>query len=101
MSRDIGRLWIPSETEINGSLVYGTPGYSIAGFIQYPIFANNMTKRVKTIGNTNTRGYWWLNTPTSGNTTSFCIVEDNGAVSSSLASGGLVNFNVPVCFRIA
>ena len=94
--RNIGNLWLPSETEVYGNTMFGTPAFGHEGFVQYPIFANNMSKRIKR------RGIhfatWFLLSPASGNAIAIATVDGSGvAISSNAvnAHGG------PVCFRIA
>lgn len=101
--RDIGYLWLPSEMEVYGtnmwgSLVPATPGHSMGGFQQYPIFANNM-KRVKHAGKGGARAWWWLLSARGGVSTLFCSVSGNGFASSANASTAAGR--VPLCFRIA
>ena len=95
---NIGNLWIPSEVEVFGSVVFGTPGFSMAGYVQYPIFASNMFKRIKGVGNGGPRDDWWLSVPHSGSSSGVASVGTLGAAEWSGASGARC---VPVCFRIA
>ena len=100
---DIGYLWIPSEMEVYGTNVWGslvpaTPGNSIGGFQQYPIFANNM-KRVKHAGEGGPRSRWWLLSARGGSSTHFCSVHSIGHANHDNAS--TATLRVPLCFRIA
>jgi len=97
-----GLLWIPSEMEVYGangwgSLTPANPGFSTGGFVQYPIFANNM-KRVKGNGNAGARARWWLLSARGSSSAFFARVNGHGDASSSSASAA---HRVPVCFRIA
>jgi hypothetical protein len=97
-----GLLWIPSEMEIAGANMWGTllpanPGFNVGGFVQYPIFANNM-KRVKGAGDGGARAHWWTLTARGGNSTHFATVYGFGIAGNTSASSAI---RVPVCFRIA
>lgn len=35
---NIGKLWLLSEMELCGTAIYGSNGYGLAGFVQYPFF---------------------------------------------------------------
>lgn len=51
----LNKLWLPTEYEIFGSTIAGTPIYSVGMSIQYPIFANR--SRIRFINNTERRSY--------------------------------------------
>ena len=95
---DLGKLWIPSEFEVFGSIVWGTKGYSQNGGVQYPIFANSWKSRQKGAGHNGNRSAWWLLSVHGGNSTNCCNVSYNGIPFSDGASAAL---GVPLCFRIA
>lgn len=44
---DIGKIWIPSEYEVFGSVIRGTPKYSQGMCVQYPLFANSWMHRAR------------------------------------------------------
>ena len=94
----MGKLWVPSEYEVFGSIVWGTKGYSQNGGVQYPIFANSWKSRQKGVGHNGARSTWWLASVNSGNSTHCCLVDYTGFPSSYYASAAL---GVPLCFRIA
>jgi hypothetical protein len=94
----LGKLWIPSEFEVFGSIVWGTRGYSQNGGVQYPIFANSWKSRQKGAGHNGNRSDWWLLSVHGGNSTYCCFVDGNGNPYSLIASYAL---RVPLCFRIA
>lgn len=96
---DMGPIWLPFEYEVFGSVVWGTKGFSQGQAVQYPLFANSYTHRIKGKGNNGGRCNWWLATFHSGNSTSCCSVGDYGYAAYAYASH--TNIGVPVCFRIS
>lgn len=95
---NVGPLWLPTEYEVFGSCIWGTPGWSVGSAIQYPIFANNAKSRIKKEGNDGTRREWWLATAAANETHMACHVgylgyPDYGDV--------MTPHFVPLCFRIA
>ena len=52
----LGKLWLPTETEVYGTCVWGTKGYSVGTSIQYPLFANR--GKIKHAGKDGERCYW-------------------------------------------
>lgn len=96
----IGKLWIPSEYEVYGSVIYGTMPHSSGGGIQYPIFSGsryNIDKLIKGSQFPLGGGFWWLSTVSSGNTTEACIVYSGfGPYSADIKS----KYNIPICFRV-
>ena len=94
----LGKLWIPSEYEVFGSVVWGTKGYSSGMALQYPIFANNWRKRIKGNGDGGSRANWWLLSVFGGNSTDACIVNTGGG---AVGYGTSSEYRVPVCFRIS
>ncbi|MCL2398488.1 MAG: hypothetical protein FWC91_01925 [Defluviitaleaceae bacterium] len=106
--RVMDELWLPSEVEVYGCRQWGSnvvpePGFGSGGYVQYPIFAQNM-KRVKVIAGTDTRSYWWLVTPRGGSSTSVAVVSLNGVAAMSLSltnTAGATATRVPICFRVA
>ena len=100
--QNAGLLWLPSEMEVYGANMWGNlnpvnPGFNVGGFVQYPIFANNM-KRVKGAGHGGARATWWLLSARGGASTHFASVTSGGIAYSIGASTAL---RVPVCFRVA
>ena len=93
--QDVGKLWLPTETEVYGTNVWGGAGYAAGGSVQYPIFANSMNRLKLRSGS---RGTWWLSTPHSGASTGWCGVYVSGVASSYLATNTWVG--APVCFRV-
>ena len=95
--QDLGALWVPSEYEVFGSVVWGTKGWSSGQSVQYPIFANNYLNRIKGASNGGGRSDWWLSFVRSGHSTGAGGVHYNGLASTWGAS---IALRVPVCFRI-
>ena len=95
---DIGKLWLPSESEVYGAPCWGGKGgYSTMGNnVQYPLFAHNMNRLKYRNGS---RVYWWVLSVSSGNTTSWCYVTDNGRANYHNASNTAIA--APVCFRVS
>lgn len=94
--QDFDKLWVPLEGEIFDSLVWSTKGYGNGQAVQYPIFANSYTHRMKGAGPGGSRADWWTASALSGNSTSVVLVYTAGTSSYSSASSAVC---VPVCFR--
>jgi hypothetical protein len=95
---DVGKLWVPSEFEVYGEIIWGTKGYSQNGSVQYPVFAGNSEKRVKNQGDGGDRCAWWLLSVDGGYSTHCCLVGYYGLASNTYAS--TATLCAPVCFRI-
>lgn len=95
---DLGKLWLPTEYEVFGSIVWGTKGYSGGHAVQYPIFANSWKNRIKGAGPGGARCGWWLASVLSGSSTYACYVNYGGSAYYYAASD---DRRVPLCFRIA
>ena len=95
---DMGPIWLPHEYEVFGSTVRGTKGWSQGQAVQYPLFANSYTHRIKGKGNGGGRCAWWFATVSSGDSTHCCHVSAIGNADFNGASNTLIG--VPVCFRI-
>ena len=91
------KLWIPSEVEVYGAPFWGDSGYGAGGFVQYPLFANNMN-RVKRSCSSKERGDWWLLSAYAGNSWGFARVVGFGNAYNTTATATWCA--VPVCFRI-
>lgn len=88
--KNLGKLWIPFEVEMYGcgmwgSMVPATPGHSIGGFVQYPLFAQNM-RRIKGAGDGGSRAGWWLGSAGGGGSTNFAIVATSGTADTPSAT---------------
>lgn len=94
---DMGKLWVPSEFEVYGTIVWGTRGYSQNGGVQYPIFGNSWKNRIKGGVHNGGRMSWWLSSVSGGNSTYCCSVNGYGYPHFGEASS---YGKVPLCFRI-
>lgn len=92
-----GKLWIPSEAEVYGTSCWGNSGYGTCGFVQYPIFANNMN-RAKIKCTSKEQGNYWLLSACADQSTYVTNVNASGICDSSYATA--TNVTVPICFRI-
>jgi hypothetical protein len=93
---DTGYLWIPTEFEVLGSIIWDTSGYAASGTaVQYPLFAYSM-RRVKKCNGSNCR--WWLLATWLGASSHFMAVFNNGIIFGDTATS--TNVAVPVCFRV-
>jgi hypothetical protein len=80
-----------------GSNLSPNQGLASGGFVQYPLFANNM-KRIKGAGDGGARASWWLLSARGGIATTCCSVSGNGIA----YTGGASSANrAPLCFRVA
>lgn len=93
---NVGKLWLPTETEILGAPCFGGHGYAQAGSTQYPIFAQNMNRLRYRNGS---RYFWRTSTPRSGSSSSWCDVGNDGTIIIHTASD--TSLGTPVCFRIS
>ena len=102
--QNIGNLWAPSETEVFGQRVWAggvapNQGWASGGYMQYPIFAGDMTKAIKGIGHQGARAYWWLSTPIGGSSTVVCAASTGG--SAAHVSAAHTGIRAALCFRVA
>lgn len=97
--RNLGKLWIPTELEVLGSIIKGTENISGSYGIQYPIFAYSNKNRVKqdTEGNYT---IWWFSTVSQNNSVTATGMHINGYASGALIDS-TTDRKVPLCFRIA
>lgn len=90
----LGNVWFPTEAEINGFPVWGTPGYSSGGSVQYPYFRS--WKNRLSIG----RYFLQTLTPKGGDSTNWAVAGGTGYAGNSQA-GYASGFYYPICFRVA
>ena len=72
--QDIGKVWSPSEMEVYGCPVWGTPGWSVGFDCQFDLF-HDTAHRIN-----GTRCDWWLRSVASGSASGVCCVDHNGYV---------------------
>lgn len=93
---DLGKLWVPHETEVFGSLRW-SGRYAGGNGVKYPIF-NDGRSIVKHLGKNGERISYWECDVMDASATNACDVTDNGHASNTGASVTWVAF--PLCFRI-
>ena len=82
------KLFLLSEKEV------GLSSYSVGNEgTQYPIFTDNNSRIKKLSNGSGSAYYWWLRSPYSGNSYSFCLVRSGGSANYNLAS-----YRYGVCF---
>jgi hypothetical protein len=92
--QSLGYVWLPSEVEVFGHVSYGTKKWTEGSSVQYPIFADGVSRRVKT---SDTNG-WWT-----------CCAYTTSTQAVSVSFQGEISFDtvtkeatgVPLCFRVA
>lgn len=95
--KNIGKLWVPNETEVYGQIVWGTRnGYAVGETHQFPIFRDGKMRIKRKSGS---RANWWLRSAYSGNSAFAEVVCSDGYADRYAAS--LTGISVPVCFRVS
>ena len=92
---NLGKVWVPSEIEVWGSVRLGTP-HNVPVLIactdrQLPIFEGGRTV-------VRSRSYWWERCPAAGSSTYVCYVSYSGHSNATLATSEWVR-PLP-CFHI-
>ena len=95
ISTSANKLFLPSEYEIFGSGTYST-GES-EGTPQYELYSLNNTNTFRIKKQNGTAKIWWLRSPGTSSTYSFCYVNAYG---SADYSGAGSNYGVSPCFSI-
>ena len=94
----LGKLWLPSEVEVFGCTTLGDPvQYEQGCFVQYPIFAHHVRKRVKTVDVNHNAYPWWTITAANNSYLAMVSVSDY-AVAQVCSPNAFASF--PICFRI-
>ena len=78
--QDIGKVWSPSEMEVYGCPVWGTPGWSVGFDCQFDLF-HDTAHRIN-----GTRCYWWLRSVASGSASGVCYVNIDGNANCNSAA---------------
>ena len=99
---NMGKLWLPTEAEVFGSIFWsdGDAGWAGGGGcnLQYPIFYGGTRHIIKGAGNGGGRCAWWEASAQRRSSTSVCYVGGIGAASSYVATQA--GIYAPLCFRI-
>lgn len=98
---NMGKLWLPTEVEVFGSVHWSQPGYGSGGGgcnLQYPIFQGSALHIIKGDGNGGGRCSWWESSALASSSTHVCCVAHHGHAHSLVASHSAVR--VPLCFRL-
>ena len=77
---DLGKVWSPSEMEVYGCCVWGTPSWTIGMDSQFPIFRET---RDRIRGG---RVTWWLRSVSGSSASDVCHVNSTGAASYASAT---------------
>ena len=91
----IGKLWLPTETEVFGRAILSSHGNGEIGMVQYPLFS--LSPKHLRLGNDMR---WYTMSPTSGVSTGFVSINENGSVSNSVANNQNTYYRTRPCFRI-
>ena len=94
--KNIGKLWVPNETEVHGQVVWGTRnGYGVGETHQYPLFRDGkMRIKRKPDGS---RYYFWCRSVHSGNSPNAAHVGRSGSADYNGCTHAWIAS--PVCFR--
>lgn len=71
--KQIGKVWSLSEIEVYGTVVWGTPGYTVGISRQLPLFAINPKKNLN-----GSRVTWWLRSVSGSSASAVCDVYSYG-----------------------
>lgn len=93
---DLGKLWVPHETEVFGSLRWSGK-YAGGNGVKYPIF-NDGRVIVKHFGKNGNCANWWECDAMDASATYACSVYNYGIANYTIAS--ITSVAAPVCFRI-
>ena len=81
---DLGKVWSPSEVEVYGMVVHGTPVHTQGLDSQFPIFRETKD-RIK-----GGRVYWWLRVVSGSSASNVCAVAGNGHAYRTSAASAVV-----------
>ena len=101
--QDIGKLWLPSEVEVtgnaqfSGSMMPATHAHAVRGFIQYPIFAKSMKRRIKRASHGGNPANWWTLSNQGGNQSTVVNINTQGVANNTQPTSSM---RLPICFRI-
>ncbi len=96
----MGKLWLPTEVEIFGNVVWSNKTWGVGGGgcnKQYPIFIGGTLHLIKGIGNDKNRKSWWTASVQQGSAAYVCFVN---AIGYSSCTAATQKIYIPLCFRI-
>lgn len=95
---DRGKLFLPEEREVYGSIAWSNAsGYNAGNlYNQWPIFAGSARHIMKGAGDGGGRCYWWLESATAA--AAFANVNDGGH--ADRANAAYTYIRVPLCFLL-
>ena len=96
---DMGKLWVPTETEVFGQTINDDVKYTKIGSIQYELF-KDVINRVKCPYGSATSQTWWLSNPFDGTIDKWCYVGKTGYAVDGISMTNYANY-VPICFRVS
>lgn len=74
----LGKLWLPAEVEVYGMEHLGSKnGFSSIGYVQYPLFANNMRRVKTTTSSISELEFWKTGSEIRAALTRFLMNENN------------------------
>ena len=79
--KSMGKIWSLSEMEVYGTVVWGTPGYTVGISRQLPLFAINPKKNLN-----GSRVIWWLRSVSGSSASHVCYVRHYGIASYNSAT---------------
>lgn len=83
--QSLGKIWSPSEVEVYGTIVWGTPGITFGTDSQFPIFSQSKNRNSRS-GTTSAVAYW-LRTVCGSSSVNVCTISGTGSVTASPANG--------------
>lgn len=96
MDVNMGKLWIPLESEVIGYASQSSTPYGNGLCVQYPLFSGNMMRVKHFLGGL---GNWYFASQSEGNSINFAYSALNGCV-ASIAADMLYALGTVVCFRL-
>lgn len=95
---DRGKLFIPTEAEVFGSVTWGETLRGSAIPVRWPIFATGTRSIVKGAGHGGSRRSWWLCNSQGNSATAICYVASQGGVNTTSAADTWLG--CPLCFLL-
>ena len=102
--QNMGKLWLPTETEAYGFQVRSNLGYGQGYWnpesnigVAYPIYTNSGRNRIKRVS-TGGRSSWWLSSAAANDGAGACRCNGDGLADAYITTDAGVR--CPLCFRI-